>query len=157
MSELDNLGDLPTVDETAREPESTDIVEVAYKHHGVRNFAVGEFEFKDHILRIRGTRAEVAAKVEHFKELYVGLLGPDRTQIVKLRAVQNEVPVIDSADRASRRVSGAVGTADIADREAGSRAEPVKNPVSAGGQPTPAKAAPGGLAVRNPLSALRRN
>jgi hypothetical protein len=117
---LDTLGDLALEDLADADQAPEDIIEVAYRHKGIAHFQIGEFEFVNHILVIRGTRTKVEAKVEEFKSLYRGLHSSDKIAIVKLRNVRNEEGVDEPTEQVRpTTIRGAVATNEIADREAG--------------------------------------
>lgn len=88
-------------------PEET----VGYKHKTINRFAVGPFEFKDHILRVP------ISQVEAFKAAYLGLERRDQLQIVQLREIDNEMGVMEP-----RVQRGAVNTSFINAPVAGSPA-----------------------------------
>lgn len=95
---FDQANEIPMEDDTPEEM-------VGFRHKMISRFAVGPFEFKNHILMVP------LSKVPEFQKAYLGLERRDRIQIVQLRAIENEMDAM--APRPSRAVRGAASTSTI--------------------------------------------
>lgn len=90
-----------------------DYVEIIFRHSRAASFTVGGFQFKDHLLRLVGPREQIVKKRAEFARLIEGLLPIDRSSITQLRTQPT------TFEHMSRRVSGIVDTASVADKQAG--------------------------------------
>jgi len=99
-----------------------------FRHKKIRNFKVGAFEFKDHLMSISGTPAQAARLEAEFLKLHAGLLPMDQLNIVRVKHIANEEAVQSKAGT----VRGPVDTGNINDKPIGENVPNPKAPSSPG-------------------------